>query len=186
MGALHHSVIMSLDGCTADTAGAYDWAYPGEEVHAFVNERERSVRTHLYGRRMYEEMRVWESVREGGDHGAVEVEYGEIWRGIDKVVFSRTLDSVTTTRTRLEREFTPQVVADIVAATEHDLSVSGPTLAAHAVRAGLVDVYEVYLVPVVVGGGTRFVPDGVRVDLELVDEHRFDNGFVYLRYLPRR
>lgn len=185
MGALHHTVIMSLDGYTVDQEGRYDWAYPGVEVHAFVNERERSVRTHLYGRRMYQEMQVWETIREGEGHSAVEVDFAEIWRGVDKIVFSRTLDAVPTSRTRLEREFTPRVVREIVASTEHDISVSGPTLAAHAVRAGLVDVYEVYVVPVVIGGGARFLPDGVRLGLDLVDEHRFDNGFVYLRYLPR-
>jgi dihydrofolate reductase len=185
MGALHHTVIMSLDGYTADADGSYDWAYPGEQLHAFVNEREHSVRTHLYGRRMYEEMRVWETIREGEGHSAVEVEFAEIWRGVDKIVFSRTLDAVSSGRTRIEREFTPEVVRGITASTEYDLSISGPTLAAHAVRAGLVDVYEVYVVPVVIGGGTRFLPDGVRLDLDLVEERRFDNGFVYLRYLPR-
>ncbi|MDN5933325.1 MAG: dihydrofolate reductase family protein [Pseudonocardia sp.] len=185
MGALHHSVIMSLDGYTADVDGKYDWAYPGDEVHAFVNDRERSVRTHIYGRRMYEEMRVWETVREGEGHDAVEVEYADVWRGIDKIVFSRTLDAVSTARTRLVREFEPQIVEEIKRSTDRDLSISGPTLAAHAVRAGLVDDYEVYVAPVVVGGGTRFLPDGVRLGLELVDEHRFDSGFVFLRYVPR-
>lgn len=185
MGALHHTVIMSLDGYTTDAGGKYDWAFPGEEVHAFVNEREHPVRTHLYGRRMYEEMVVWETVREGAGHDPVEVEFADIWRGVDKIVFSRTLDAVSTARTRLEREFDPRLVEEIKRSAEGDLSISGPTLAAHAVRAGLVDVYEVYVAPVVIGGGMRFLPDGVRMELELVEQHRFDSGFVYLRYLPR-
>jgi dihydrofolate reductase len=172
---LTYSVIASLDGYVADESGKFDWAEPDEEVHAFINELERPVGTYLYGRRMYETMVAWETV---DSHP-----YAEIWRAAEKIVYSRTLESVASARTRIEREFDPEAVRRLK--MEGDVSVGGPALAAEAIRAGLVDEYHLFLVPVVVGGGKRALPDGVRLDLELLDERRFDSGVVYLGYRRR-
>jgi dihydrofolate reductase len=181
MGRLTYSVICSLDGYTADAQGSFDWAAPDEEVHAFVNGLERPVGTYLYGRRMYETMAVWQTMGGPGEH-PVEIDYADIWRAADKIVYSTTLDEVTTPRTRLERSFDPEAVRALVAASDRDVGIGGPGLAAHAFRAGLVDDVHHILQPVVVGGGTRALPDGVRLDLELVAEHRFANGAVHLHH----
>jgi dihydrofolate reductase len=181
MGRLVYSQICSLDGYTADADGKFDWAEPDEEVHAFVNDLERPVGTYLYGRRMYETLAVWQSIG-GADQPEVVNDYAEIWRAADKVVYSTTLAAVSTPRTRLEREFDPAVVRALTAASERDVSVGGPGLAASAIRAGLVEEFHLFVNPVVVGGGTRALPDGVRLDLGLVDEHRFGNGVVHLHY----
>ncbi|MET0932164.1 MAG: dihydrofolate reductase family protein [Mycetocola sp.] len=182
MGRLIYSGIVSLDGYINDTAGNFDWAAPDEEVHAFVNDLERSAGTYLYGRRMYEVMKVWETVPELPDQSGVMLEYADVWRGADKIVFSRSLASATTPRTRIEREFDPDAVARLKAEREPDISIGGPTLAATAVAAGLVDEYRLFLCPVLVGGGTPFFPDGSDAGLELLDERRFVSGIVYLRY----
>jgi dihydrofolate reductase len=181
MGRLVYSQICSLDGYTADADGKFDWAEPDEEVHAFVNDLERPVGSYLYGRRMYETLAVWQSIG-GADQPEVVNDYAEIWRAADKVVYSTTLAAVSTPRTRLEREFDPAVVRALTAASERDVSVGGPGLAASAIRAGLVEEFHLFVNPVVVGGGTRALPDGVRLDLGLVDEHRFGNGVVHLHY----
>ena len=183
MAALIYSAITSLDGYVADRAGRFDWARPDEEVHAFVNEAERGVGTYLYGRRMYEVMQFWETAGQG-DPGppSPEREYADIWRAADKVVYSRTLPDVSTTRTRLERDFAPEAVRRVKQSVEHDISVGGPTLAAHALAAGLVDEIHLFLTPVVVGGGTRSLPDDLYLDLELVEQHRFRGGVVHLGY----
>jgi dihydrofolate reductase len=181
MGRLVYSQICSLDGYTADADGKFDWAEPDEEVHAFVNDLERPVGTYLYGRRMYETLAVWQSIG-GADQPEVVNDYAEIWRAADKVVYSTTLAAVSTPRTRLEREFDPAAVRALTAASERDVSVGGPGLAASAIRAGLVEEFHLFVNPVVVGGGTRALPDGVRLDLGLVDEHRFGNGVVHLHY----
>jgi dihydrofolate reductase len=154
---------------------------PSDEVHAFVNDLERGVGTYLYGRRMYEVMRYWETAPADGP---IARDYADVWRAADKVVYSTTLPEVTTARTRLERAFDPADVRRMVDESERDVSVGGPTLAAHALRAGLVGEVRLFLSPVVVGGGTRALPDGVRLDLRLLDERRFANGVVYLRYAP--
>jgi len=172
---LTYSVIASLDGYVADESGKFDWAEPDEEVHAFINELERPVGTYLYGRRMYETMVAWETV---DSHP-----YAEIWRAAEKIVYSHTLESVASARTRIEREFDPEAVRRLK--MKGDVSVGGPALAAEAIRAGLVDEYHLFLVPVVVGGGKRALPDGVRLDLELLEERRFDSGVVYLGYRRR-
>ena len=185
MAALIYSAIMSLDGYVADEDGNFDWAAPDEEVHAFVNDLERPVGTYLYGRRMYEVMAFWETADSLADESPQFKDYAEIWRAAEKVVFSRSLDSVTTARTRLEREFDPEAVGQLKALAERDIGVGGPHLAAEAIKAGLVDEYHLFVNPVVVGGGNRTLPDGVRVKLELLDEHRFGNGVVYLRYRTR-
>jgi dihydrofolate reductase len=183
---LEYSVIVSLDGYHSDADGGFAWAEPDEEVHAFVNERERGATTYLYGRRMYEIMHVWETDPEFTESEPLLSEFAGIWKAADKVVYSTTLETVVTERTRIEREFDPDAVRKIVASSDGDVAVGGPTLAAHALRAGLVDVLNVYLCPVVVGGGTPYLPPDVHLDLSLREERRFDGGVVYLRYDVRR
>jgi dihydrofolate reductase len=182
MANLIYSAIASLDGFTADGNGDFDWAVPDEEVHAFVNDRERPIGTYLYGRRMYETMVYWETAAMGDDQPAVVREYARIWQAADKVVYSSTLDAVSSARTRLEREFDPDAVRRLKKAAARDVTVGGPGLAAHALAAGLVDECHLFLNPVVVGGGTRALPAGLHLELELLDERRFGNGVVYLRY----
>ena len=184
MGRLQYTALCSLDGCTADVDGGFGWAAPDAEVHAFVNDLERPVGTHLYGRRMYETMAVWQTMG-GPEADPEENEYAEIWRAADKIVWSTTLPAVSTPRTRLERTFDPEAVRQLTAASAGDLAIGGPGLAAAALRAGLVDDVQLFLFPVVVGGGTRALPDGVRLDLELVDQRRFSSGVVYLHHRRR-
>ena len=181
MGPLIYSVVASLDGYVADRDGNFDWAEPDEEVHAFVNDLERPVRTHLYGRRLYEVMVAWETMDLAGQPSFMR-DYAEIWRAADKVVYSTTLDSVASARTRIEPTFDAGSIRKMKAATTGELSVGGPGLASHAIRAGLVDEYRLIVAPVVVGGGTAWLPHDVRLDLRLLDERRFGNGTVYLRY----
>jgi dihydrofolate reductase len=185
MGRLTYSAIASVDGYVADADGRFDWAAPDEEVHAFVNDLERRCGTFLYGRRMYEVMSVWETMGLGDDdESPIAVDFAELWRAADKVVFSRTLDAPTTSRTRLEREFVPDAVRQLVAGSAADVSIGGPELAGHALRAGLVDEVQLLLTPHVVGGGTAALPDDVRVDLELLDTRSFESGVVFVRYRP--
>jgi dihydrofolate reductase len=179
---LVYSVIASLDGYTADTEGKFDWAEPDEEVFAFVNELERGTGTYLYGRRMYETMLFWETVPLEGQNPVIR-DYTGIWRAADKIVYSTTLQVASTARTRIESRFDPEAVR---ALKQHgDISIGGPGLAASAIRAGLVDEYQVFVTPVVVGGGTSVFPHGVRAGLELADQRRFASGVVYLRYRTR-
>jgi dihydrofolate reductase len=185
MSALVSMGITSLDGYISDEHGDFSWAAPDVDVHAFVNDLERSIGTYLYGRRMYEVMRFWETAADLPDLPAVGREYAAIWGDTDKVVYSSSLEEAPTSRTRLERAFDPDAVRRMKAESERDLSVAGPGLAANAFRAGLVDVAAMFLYPVVLGGGTAFLPDGVRLDLELLDERRFGNGVVFLRYAVR-
>jgi dihydrofolate reductase len=186
MARLVYSVLASLDGYVADEVGDFAWAAPGEDVHRFVNELERSVGTYLYGRRMYEVMAVWQDLP-GLEHGNSAVqEYAGIWRAADKVVYSTTLGSVTTPRTRLERTFDPHDVRGMVDELERDVSIGGPTLAAHALRAGVLDDVHLLVVPVVVGGGTSCWPAGARLALDLLGEHGFADGTVHLHYRARR
>jgi len=184
MAKLIYSAIASLDGYIADEDGNFDWAAPDEEVHRFVNDLERPVRTHLYGRRMYEVMRFWETAG-GADQPSFARDYAEIWRAADKIVYSKTLESVSSARTRIERDFDPDAVRQLKATAGRDLGVGGPGLAAQALEAGLVDECHFFVAPVVVGGGVRSLPDGMRLDLELLDERRFGSGVVYLRYRTR-
>ncbi|MDQ6725298.1 MAG: dihydrofolate reductase family protein [Actinomycetota bacterium] len=185
MAKLVYSTISSLDGYVADEAGNFDWAAPDEEVHAFVNDLERPIGTYLYGRRMYETMRYWETPPALAGQSPVALDYAAMWQSADKVVYSRTLDAVSSARTRIERDFDADAVRQLKAVAERDISMGGPHLAAEGIRAGLVDEYHLFLVPVVVGGGTRALPDDVRVDLELLDERRFGNGTVHLHYRVR-
>ncbi|MGW5668573.1 dihydrofolate reductase family protein [Micromonospora sp. NPDC003776] len=182
MANLIYSAITSLDGFTADANGEFDWAAPDAEVHAFVNDAERPVGTYLYGRRMYETMVYWETAPTGDDQPAVVRDYARIWQAADKIVYSSTLDAVSSARTRLERKFDPDAVRRLKQTAERDITVGGPGLAAHALAAGLVDECHLFLNPVVVGGGTRALPAGLHSELELLDERRFGNGVVYLRY----
>jgi dihydrofolate reductase len=180
---LVYSAIASLDGYINDADGKFEWSAPDEEVHAFVNEQERGVGTYLYGRRMYEVMRFWEDAPADQESAAFN-DYAGIWRSADKVVYSATLDAVTTGRTTLERRFDAGAVRALK--ERGDVSVGGATLAATAIKAGLVDEYHLFVVPFIVGGGTPVYPDGVRAGLELLDQRRFASGVVYLRYRPRR
>ena len=182
MGELIYTAIQSLDGYIADEQGDFEWAAPGEEVHAFVNELTRPLGTHLYGRRMYEVLSVWERPDELPGMTEAMRDFADIWKAADKVVYSRTLDAASTERTRLEREFDPDAVRALKESSERDLAIGGPGLAASAFRAGLVDELQLFIAPAIVGGGTPSLPAGVRLDVELVEERRFDGGMAYLRY----
>jgi dihydrofolate reductase len=182
---LIYSAITSLDGYVADEIGNFDWAPPDEEVHRFVNDLERLVGTYLYGRRMYEVMEFWETAHTLPDQAPFIQDYAEIWQSADKIVYSRTLKTVTTAKTRLEREFDPEAVRQMKVLAGRDLSVGGPDLAAQAIKAGLVDQYHLFVTPIIVGAGNQALPDDVRVNLELMDEHRFDGGVVHLHYRTR-
>ena len=185
MAKLIYSAIMSLDGYIADEDGNFDWAAPDAEVHAFVNDLERPAGTYLYGRRMYDVMAAWETMPTGADQSPVERDFAEIWRAADKVVYSKTLQTVSSARTRIERDFEPEAVRQLKAQARRDLTVGGPGLAAEALAAGLVDELHLFVVPVVVGGGTQVLPSHVRLQLELLDERRFDGGVVHLHYRTR-
>jgi dihydrofolate reductase len=182
MAKLIYSAITSLDGYVADEDGNFGWSAPDEEVHSFVNDLERQVGTYLYGRRMYEVMVAWEPPAAFAAGSPATQDYAEIWRQADKVVYSRTLESVSSARTRIERDFDPESVRQMKAAAGHDISVGGPDLAAQALRAGLVDECHFFLSPIAVGGGKRALPDGLRLEFELLDERRFTGGVVHLHY----
>jgi dihydrofolate reductase len=185
MAKLIYTGITSLDGYVADADGRFEWSAPDETVHAFVNDLERPIGTYLYGRRLYDVMRFWETVDTGPDQPAVVRDYARLWRDADKVVYSTTLPSPSTTRTRIERSFDADSVRQLKADATRDISVGGPGLAEHALRVGLVDELHQFLTPVVVGGGTAFLPYGVRLDLELLDQRSFGNGVVHLHYAAR-
>ena len=176
---LIYSLSASLDGFMEDEQGNFDWGAPDDEVHSFINDQLRPVGTYLFGRRMYETMAVWDTMDD--EHPAMR-EFAEIWRSADKIIYSRTLDAVTTRRTRLEREFDPDAILRLKESAERDIEVGGPSLAVDAFRAGIVDEVRLFVVPVVVGGGKPALPRGVRLDLELLEERRFAGGTVYLRY----
>jgi dihydrofolate reductase len=182
MAKLIYSAITSLDGYVADKDGKFDWAAPSEEVHAFVNQLERSVGTYLYGRRMYETMASWETAHTRPESSPVELDYAEVWQAADKLVYSRTMADVSSARTRIEREFDPDSVRKLKESAGRDLSVGGAELAAQAIKDGLVDEYHLFINPIVVGGGTSALPDNIRLVLELLDEHRFSSGVVHLHY----
>jgi len=176
---LIYSAIASLDGYVADADGAFDWSAPDEEVHAFVNDLEREVGTHLYGRRMYEVMVAWETI---DDESPVARDFAELWRAADKIVYSRTLEAVASARTRIERAFEPEAIGRMKASAARDIGVGGSELAGQALKAGLVDELHLFLTPFVVGGGKPALPDHLRLELELLDERRFANGTVHLHY----
>ncbi len=179
MANLIYVAIASLDGYVEDEQGKFDWAEPSEEVHAFINDLVRPVGIDLYGRRMYETMVYWET---GGEGGPVYRDYAEIWRAAEKIVYSRTLQTVASERTRIEREFDAAAIRRLKESSRSDISIGGAELAGQAIAEGLVDECHLFLGPVLVGGGKRALPDGVHVQLELLDERRFGSGVVYLHY----
>jgi dihydrofolate reductase len=181
MAKLIYSGITSLDGYVEDEDGNFDWGVPDEEVHTFVNNLERPIGTYLYGRRLYDVMVAWETMT-GADQPPFMRDYAELWRAADKVVYSKTLESVSSARTRIERGFDPEAVRQLKASAGRDITVGGAELAAQAIRAGLVDEIRLVVAPVVVGGGKRFLPGGVRLKLDLLDDRRFGNGMVHLSY----
>jgi dihydrofolate reductase len=185
MAKLIYSAITSLDGYIADEDGNFDWAAPDEEVHRFVNDLERPVGTYLYGRRMYEVMVAWETAHTLADQRPVMQDFAQLWQAADKIVYSKTLETPSSARTRIEPDFDPAAVRQLKTQAERDISVGGPQLAAQAIKAGLVDEFHLFLVPIVVGGGNQALPDHVRLNLELLDERRFGNGVVHLRYATR-
>jgi dihydrofolate reductase len=185
MAKLIYSAIMSLDGYIADEDGKFDWAEPDEEVHSFVNHLQRPVGTYLYGRRMYEVMVFWETAHTLADQPPFIRDFAEIWQAADKIVYSKTLETASSARTRIERDFDPDAIRQLKARAGRDITVGGPDLAAQAITAGLVDEFQLFLTPIVVGGGAQSLPDGVRLELELLDERRF-GGVVHLRYRTRR
>ena len=185
MAKLIYMTIASLDGYVTDEEGKFDWAAPDEEVHAFVNDLERPIGTHLYGRRLYEVMIGWETMHTLPDQTPLTLDFAAIWQAAEKVVYSRTLETVSSARTRIERDFDPEAVRRMKASADRDISIGGSNLAAEAIGAGLVDELRLIVNPIVVGGGTPSLPEGVRWELALLDERRFANGVEYLRYRTR-
>jgi dihydrofolate reductase len=182
MAKLIYSAITSLDGYIADEDGSFDWAAHVEELHSLVNDLQRPVGTYLYGRRLYEVMVYWETAHTLPDEPPVVEDFAQIWQAADKIVYSKTLETVSSARTRIERDFDPEAVRQLKASAERDITVGGPELAAQAIKAGLVDEYHLFLTPIIVGGGKRSLPDNVRVKLELLGERRLGNGVVHLHY----
>jgi len=185
MASRIYSTTASLDGYIADEEGKFDWAEPDEEVHRFINDLERPVGTYLLGRRMYEVLAYWDDPPALDEQPSFVQEFAEIWQGADKVVYSRTLEVAQTARTRIERDFDPEAIRQLKAQSDRDLTVAGPDLAAQAIRAGLVDDYQLFVVPVVVGAGKQSLPRDGRIELELLDERRLRNGTVFLHYRTR-
>jgi dihydrofolate reductase len=186
MAKLIYGMIQSLDGYVEDENGKFGWGVPEDEnVHAYINELASSVGTYLYGRRMYETMVFWETAHLMPGEPQVFLDWARQWQAAEKVVYSRTLNETRSKRTRIEREFDPDAVRKLKASSERDITVDGPELAAHAIKAGLVDEFQLIIGPALAGGGKRFFPTGVQLDLELVGERRFDSGVVVLRYVPR-
>jgi dihydrofolate reductase len=184
MARLIYASNVSLDGCTEDEGGAFDWATPDDDVFAFITDLVRSAGTYLYGRRMYDTMAVWETDAALAAQSDLMGDFAEVWQAAEKVVYSTTLAAVSTANTRLERHFDPGAVRDLKAAARSDLIVGGPNLAAQAFKAGLVDECHLFIWPVVLCGGKRALPTDTRTELSLLDERRFRNGVVHLRYRP--
>jgi dihydrofolate reductase len=179
---LIYSAIASLDGYIEDRRGNFDWATPDEEVHRFVNDLERTVRIYLYGRRMYETMVYWETAAALPQQPPVARDFAMMWQAADKIVYSRSLEGLSSARTTIERDFDPEAIRAIKAHAKEDITVGGASLAGQAITAGLVDELQLLVVPVLVGGGKRWLPDEARLDLELLETRRFDSGVVFLRY----
>ena len=186
MAHLIYSAISSLDGYIEDREGKFDWAAPDEEVHGFINHLERPAGMYLYGRRMYETMMVWETDPNLAAESPITRDFAEMWQAANKIVYSRTLATASTRQTQLKRTFDPEAIRQLKESTEQDILIGGPELAAHAFRAGLVDECQLFLTPIIVGGGKPFLPDNVRLEFELLEERRFGSGVVFLRYRTRR
>ncbi len=185
MAQLIYSAISSLDGYIEDRDGNFDWAMPDEEVHTFINNLERTVGTYLLGRRMYEIMMVWETDPNLAADSPLTQDFAQIWQAADKIVYSKTLASASTRKTKIERNFDPEAIKQLKKTVQHDISIGGPELAAHAFRSGLIDECHLFLTPIVVGGGKPSLPENVGLELELLEERRFGNGMVFLRYRTR-
>jgi dihydrofolate reductase len=186
MAHLIYSAMASLDGYIEDMEGRFDWAAPDEEVHQFINDLERTDGTYLLGRRMYETMMVWETDPGFAADSPITHDYAEIWQAANKIVYSRTLEKVSTRKTTLERTFDPQAIRYLKAAAAQDITIGGAELAAHAFRAGIIDEVQLFLAPILVGGGKKSLPGNVRIELELLEERRFGSGMVFLRYRTRQ
>jgi dihydrofolate reductase len=186
MARLIYSAISSLDGYIEDREGNFDWAVPNEEVHTFINNLERTAGTYLYGRRMYETMVVWETDPNLAADSLITRDFAEMWQAANKIVYSKTLEKVSTSKTELKRNFDPQAIKQLKETAESDISIGGPGLAAHAFRSGLIDECQLFLTPILVGGGKHALPDDVRLGLELLEERRFSSGVVFLRYRTRQ
>ncbi len=185
MANLIYSAISSLDGYIEDKDGKFDWAMPDEEAHSFMNNLERTAGTYIYGRRMYETMMVWETDPNLAAESPLLRDFAETWQAANKIVYSRTLETISTRKTQLKQSFDPEAIRQLKAASEHNIVIGGPELAAHAFRAGLIDECHLFLIPILVGGGKSALPDNVRLNLELLEERRFGNGIVYLHYRTR-
>jgi dihydrofolate reductase len=185
MSLLIYSAISSLDGYIEDKDGNFDWAMPDEEVHRFINDLERTVGTYLYGRRMYEIMMVWETYPNLAADSPLTQDFAQIWQAATKIVYSKTLETASTRKTQIEQNFDPEAIQQLKKTVQHDIGIGGPELAAHAFRSGLIDECHLFLTPILVGGGKRALPDDVRLELELLEERRFGNGMVFLRYRIR-
>lgn len=185
MANLIYSALSSLDGYIEDMEGRFDWAAPDEEVHRFINNLERAAGTHLYGRRMYETMMVWETDPNLAADSQITRDFAEIWQAANKIVYSKTLASVPTRKTRLEENFNPEAIRQLKETVDHDILIGGPELAAHAFRAKLIDEYHLFLAPIIVGGGKPALPHNVRLEFDLLEERHFGNGMVFLRYRTR-
>jgi dihydrofolate reductase len=183
MAKLIYSAITSLDGYVADEDGNFDWGAPDDEVFTFVNDLERPIGTYLYGRRMYETMIYWETAHTVANQPRLMQDFARLWQAADKIVYSKTLETVSSARTRIERDLVPEAIRQMKATAGRDITVGGADLAAQAIKAGLVDEWHLFLTPIVVGGGKQSLPNDVRLKLELVDERRFDNGVVHLHYV---
>jgi dihydrofolate reductase len=186
MAKLIYSAIASLDGYIADKDGNFEWAMPDEEVHTFINDLARPLGTYLYGRRMYETMVGWETDPTLAEQSPVTRDFAQTWQAADKIVYSKTLRAVSTARMQMERDFDPEAVRQMKVSAGGDMAVGGPELAAQAFKAGLVEELHLFVVPIVVGGGKRSLPNDVRLKLELIDERRFSSGMVHLHYRTRR
>ncbi len=182
MAHLIYSALMSLDGYIEDPDGNFDWAAPDDETHQYINDLERAAGTYLFGRRMYETMLVWETDPSLAASSPIAREFAEIWQAADKIVYSKTLEAVSTRKTRIQRDFDPDAIRQMKASARQDISIGGPDLAAHAFRSGLVDECHLFLAPILVGGGKPALPDNIRLELKLLEERRFGNGMLYLRY----
>lgn len=184
MASLLYVTIASLDGFVADRSGGFQWAFPDDEVHAFINDLMRPIRTYIYGRRMYETMAAWETME--ADLGSLEADFASIWRAADKIVYSTTLPEPCTRNTRLERSFDADEIKQRKRSSPSDLIIAGPDLAGHAFRAGIIDRCRLFLAPVLVGAGHRALPRDVNEDLKLEDQRCFERGFIYLDYSVKR
>ena len=185
MAKLIYSAIMSLDGYIEDPDGKFDWAVPDEEVHQFINDLERAAGTYLYGRRMYETMMVWETDPNLAADSPLTQDFAQIWQAATKIVYSKALAAASTRNTQIERNFNPEAIKQLKKTVQHDILIGGPELAAHAFQSGLIDECHLFLTPIIVGGGKPSLPDKVRLELELLEERRFGNGVVFLRYRTR-